>query len=125
MPDLNDVLTEMRFWSQVMTDARRTVFCPPEWESRCRGFVDARGLGGLITVVATPLCPPNRIIVADEQAMEASWRQTLQTWRPEPLYPAGFDDVAAQVRREIRYGMRLGGWVLPSPAREVDCSLDR
>lgn len=78
-----DVLTEVRFWAQVMTDARRTVFCPPEWESRCKSYVDARNLGGLITVVANPWMPPDQIVVVDENALEASNRQALQAWKPE------------------------------------------
>jgi hypothetical protein len=116
-----DALTEVRFWAQVMTDAHRTVLCPPEWESRCKGFVDARGLGGLITVVASPICPTGQIVVMDTNAIEAGWRQTLQTWRTEPLYPTGFDDVAAQLRREIR----LGWWGIPSRAHQLDYPLDR
>lgn len=124
MPD-GEALTEIRFWAQVLTDARRTVICPPEWESRCKGYVDARELGGLIKVVASPFTPPGQIIVMDEQAMEASWRQTLQAWRPEPLYPMGFDVVAVELRREIRYGMGFGWRGIPSQARQLDYPLDR
>lgn len=119
-----DPITEVRFWLQVMTDAHRTVFCPPEWESRCKGYVDARNLGGLITVVATPICPPNQIIVADQQAMEASWRQTLQSWRSEPLYPSGFEDTAWRLRQDIiHHG--LGWWQRTSPPEPLDYPLDR
>lgn len=82
MADPGDILTEVRFWAQVMTDAQRTVLCPPEWESRCKGYVDARGLGGLIKVVASPIVPPNQIVVVDENALEASNRQALQAWKP-------------------------------------------
>lgn len=125
MPDPGGVLNEARFWLQVMTDSQRTVLCPPEWESRCKGFVDARGLSGLITVVASPICPAGQIVVVDTNAVEAGWRQTLQTWRAEPLYPTGFDDVAAQLRREVRYGRGFGWWGMPSQARQLDYPLDR
>lgn len=80
-----DVLTEIKFWSQVMTDAERTVICPPDLESRCKGYVDARGLGGLITVKASPSCPPNQILVLDERAVEASLREAVA--RPIRLRP--------------------------------------
>ena len=65
---MSDPLTELRFWQQVIGDARRTVLCPPEMESRCKGYVDARGLGGVITVKATPVCPDDRIYVMVETA---------------------------------------------------------
>lgn len=73
----NDMMTEVRFWSQVMTDAKRTVFCSPDLESRCKGYVEAAGLTGLITVFASPGCPDGKIFVVDEQAMRASWNEQL------------------------------------------------
>lgn len=75
----NDTLTEVRFWSQVMTDAERTVICPPDLESRCKGYVEARGLAGLIAVKASPFCPPNQILVLDERAVEATMNEMLAT----------------------------------------------
>lgn len=74
---MNDVLTEMQFWAQVMTDAQRTVLCSPDLESRLKGYVDARGLGRLIKIVASPAVPGNQLIVVDEHAMEAGWREML------------------------------------------------
>lgn len=68
---MSDVLTEVRFWAQVMTDAKRTVICPPDLESRCKGYVGARGLGHLITVMASPFAPENTLYVIDEGAMQA------------------------------------------------------
>lgn len=72
---MNDVLTEVRFWAQVMTDAQRTVLCSPENESRCKGYVDARGLAGLIKVVASPGVPDNQLFIVDEHAVEADLRE--------------------------------------------------
>lgn len=78
MSDAKDVLTEVRFWSQVIGDAERTVICHSELESRCKGYVAARGLEGLITVLANRFCPENRIFVIDGNALEASFRQAMQ-----------------------------------------------
>ena len=64
-----DLLSEVRFWQQVIGDAKRTVLCSPEMESRCKGYVDARGLGGLITVKASRAVPDDRLYVIDEQAV--------------------------------------------------------
>lgn len=66
------MLTEVRFWAQVIGDAKRTVLCPPDLESRCKGYVDARGLSGIITVVASPGCPPDQIFVIDTPAIQAA-----------------------------------------------------
>lgn len=63
-----DMLTEVRFWSQVIGESRRTVLCPPDLESRCKGYVDARGLGGVITVIPSPHIPDNQILVVGESA---------------------------------------------------------
>lgn len=71
---MSDVLTEVRFWAQVIGDSKRTVMCSPDLESRCKSYVDARGLGGLITVKASPVVPDSQILVIDEQGVEASWR---------------------------------------------------
>jgi hypothetical protein len=92
--DDNSVLTEALFWAQVLTDAQRTVICPPEWESRCKGYVDARRLGGLIKVIASPWIPGDRIVVMDEHVIEASWRQALQRTPlvPYPGLPSYWDN---------------------------------
>ena len=78
---MSEPLTELRFWQQVIGDARRTVLCPPEMESRCKGYVDARGLGGVITVKASPVCPDDRLYVMDEQALMRGWSHDGQPVR--------------------------------------------
>lgn len=73
----NDVLTEVRFWSIVAKNAKRTVLCSPDLESRCKGYVQAAGLAGIITVVASPGCPNDQVFVVDEQAMRASQNERM------------------------------------------------
>lgn len=75
---MNDVLTEAMFWRQVILDAKRTVMCNPDLESRCKGWVDARGVGHLVTVKASPWVPIDRVFVIDEQAIEASLRRPIR-----------------------------------------------
>lgn len=80
---MNDMLTEVRFWAQIIGDARRTVLVNPDLESRVKGWVDARGLGGVITVNASPAVPTDRCYVIDTGAVEADLRRALQgRWRP-------------------------------------------
>lgn len=69
---MNDTLTEVQFWAQVIGDAKRTVMCPPDLESCCKGYVEARGLGGIITVKASPAVPDNQLYVIDTGALAAS-----------------------------------------------------
>ena len=78
---MSDVLTEVRFWMQVLTDAKRTVICSPDLESRCKGYVDARGLGHLIKVKASPFMPDDRLYVIDEGAMQA---ELNRPWKAMP-----------------------------------------
>lgn len=77
-PPLTDVLDEVRFWAQVMGDAKRTVICPPDLESRIKGWVDSRGMDGIITVRAERYCPENKVIVMDDPAIEATMREWAQ-----------------------------------------------
>ena len=71
------MIDEIRFWQQVLTDSERTVICNPDLESRCKGYVAARGLEGVITVEASPACPVDQIFVFDHNALEANLRQVL------------------------------------------------
>lgn len=64
------VLTEERFWAQVPTDSKRTVVCSPGLEPRVKGWVEARGVGGIITVVANRYVPDGGVYVVDERALE-------------------------------------------------------
>jgi hypothetical protein len=70
----DDPLTEIKFWFIVINDMRQTVICPPDLESRIKGWVATRDMGGIITVHATPVCPPNKIILIDESALRP-WEQ--------------------------------------------------
>lgn len=67
---MNDMLTEVKFWAQVVNDAKRTVLCAPDLESRIKGLVDARGMGGIITVKASPAVPGDRLYVVDGSVLQ-------------------------------------------------------
>jgi hypothetical protein len=90
---VNDPLTEVHFWAQVIGDAKRTVICSPDLESRVKGWVEARGMGGIITVQAGPFVPDNRLYIIDTPALDASLQQSIQegirNWRPTSEWPGG------------------------------------
>lgn len=73
-----DALSEIRFLMQTTADAHRTLMCEPDRADAVRAAVDQLGAGHLFTVKASPCCPEGKVVVIDEQALEASWRQTLQ-----------------------------------------------
>lgn len=75
MDDLQRMLNDIRFYDQILGDAKRTICCPPEHATAVRDEVERRGAGHLFTVLVSPVCPPGKLIVIDEQAMEASMRQ--------------------------------------------------
>jgi hypothetical protein len=78
---VNDPITEARFWQQVATDSKRTVYCSPENESRIKTWVDARGMGELITVAASPYIDDGSLLVVDHQALDV---ELTRTRRPDP-----------------------------------------
>lgn len=82
---MTDPLTEVRFWAQVIGDAKRTIMCNPDAESRIKGWIDARGMAGLLTVKPSPYVPENRIFILDEQGMQANLNERLA--RPIKFWP--------------------------------------
>ena len=81
---MSEMLTEVRFWAQVTGDARRTIVCSPDLESRVMGWLAARGLRNFHTVLASRLCPDDRVYIVDRQAIEADLNQDIQTYRYHP-----------------------------------------
>jgi hypothetical protein len=73
-----DILDEIRFHMQVATDARRTLICEPDRLASVEAAVDQLGAGDIFTVKPSPVCPVGKLLVLDEQALEASWQQTIQ-----------------------------------------------
>ena len=73
-----DALDEIHFLTQTTIDAQRTLLCEPDRVHAVQAAVDQLGAAATFTVQASPVCPPGKILVLDEQALEASWRQTVQ-----------------------------------------------
>lgn len=75
-----------QFWQQIEGDAKRTVLCEPHRLDDIQAAVDQRGSTDIITVRASPHCPAGRLLVLDDGALEAAWRQTVQR-AARSLYP--------------------------------------
>lgn len=67
-----------QFWQQIEGDAKRTVLCEPHRLDEIQAAVQQRDLTDTITVRASPACPPGKLLVLDDSAMEAAWQQTIQ-----------------------------------------------
>lgn len=71
-------LTEVRFWAQVIGDAKRTIVCNPDLESRIKTWIDVRSMSGILKVEPNPYCPMDRVFVIDEQAINATLDRPLR-----------------------------------------------
>lgn len=69
---------EIRFWAQIVGDQQRTIICEPHRIDEIRGAVEQRGYDSFLTVRASPACPEGKLLILDENAMEASQRQLFQ-----------------------------------------------
>lgn len=85
MDRLDQMLTDIRFYEQVLLDARRTIICPPDLAAAVQAVVDQHGAGNLFTVLASAACPKHRLLLIDEQALEAGLRASLLR---RPTFPA-------------------------------------
>jgi len=98
-PTWDGTVTEIRFWDQVMTDARRTVICSPENESRCKGYVAARDLTGIITVVANPRRSTPRTPVSVVRFVGTLHRKTGRASPVSAALPADIRATPTSTRR--------------------------
>lgn len=85
MDRLEQMLTDIRFYEQVLLDARRTIVCPPDLAAAVQAVVEQHDAADLFTVISSPACPKSRLLLIDEQAMEASLRASLLR---RPTFPA-------------------------------------
>lgn len=79
--DVAQMLIEIRFYEQLAGDAKRVIYCEPNLADMVREAVQAAGGAALFTVRPSPACPPGKLLVVDEQGIDAAGRQNLQMWR--------------------------------------------
>ncbi|MFE0039458.1 hypothetical protein [Streptomyces sp. NPDC059015] len=72
------ILDNIRFYSQILQDAERTIYCPPDQAAAVSSAIEGEGLGHVYTVTGSCAVPDGRIILVDEQALEAATRQAAQ-----------------------------------------------
>lgn len=69
---------ELRFLAQTLADAKRTIICEPHREAEFRAAVYQMGRSLVWTVRGSRACPAGKILVLDENAMQATYNQTVQ-----------------------------------------------
>lgn len=69
---------ELRFTAQTLGDAKRTIICEPGRKDEVCRAVDRMSLAGLLSVRASEACPPGKLLVIDDQAIQASTNQSFQ-----------------------------------------------
>lgn len=78
MTDIEKMLTDIRFYGQVLGDAQRTILCPPALVEQVQAVVDRYEAGGRYRVAASLACPTDRLLVLDEVGVEAARREAAQ-----------------------------------------------
>lgn len=77
-----DVLTDVRFWMQIIRDSKRTIYTPPELAEATLERVCEMGLEEHFDVQASAACPKNRILIVDTQAIDAGIQEAFQHGGP-------------------------------------------
>ena len=81
------ILDNIRFWAQVVQDARRTLVVSPELEAPVVELVEAYGLAHLVTVKTSEHLLDGNAYLVDEQAIQAELERPLRIWLPPYLPP--------------------------------------
>lgn len=78
MDDVERMLTEIRFYEQVIGDSKRVIYCEPHMAAAVQDAVQAHYAGPLFTVRSSPVCPEGKLLLVDEQGIEASFNAAVQ-----------------------------------------------
>lgn len=81
---LDEMLTAIRFLDLVREESKRTILCEPHREHQLRAAVDQEGAAEILTIRPSKVCPVGKLIVIDENALEAGMREVAQQG---PMFP--------------------------------------
>ncbi|MDX2550103.1 hypothetical protein [Streptomyces stelliscabiei] len=83
--DVQRMLTEIQFFHLVREESKRTILCEPHREHQVRAAVDQAGAADILTVRPSAACPTDKLIVIDENALDAGLRESAQRG---PMFPS-------------------------------------
>jgi hypothetical protein len=82
------MLDEIQFLHLAREESKRTILCEPHREPhrehQVRAAVDQAGAADLLTVRPSAACPEGKLIVIDENALDAGLREAAQRG---PMFP--------------------------------------
>lgn len=78
------MLDAIRFLDLVREESKRSILCEPHREHQVRAAIDQAGAADLLTVRPSEACPEGKLLVIDENAIEAGLRQAAQRG---PMFP--------------------------------------
>lgn len=73
--DLLRLLDAIAFQRIVDAESKRTLIVEPHRHAQIQAAVDGAGANRWLTVLASPACPAGKILVIDEQAMDAAMNE--------------------------------------------------
>jgi hypothetical protein len=76
--DIERMLTDIRFYALAAAESKRTIICEPHMVEAIRTAIDGLGVRHLYTIRSSPVCPEGKLLVLDEQAMDAGLQQAAQ-----------------------------------------------
>ncbi|MEH0657758.1 hypothetical protein QA860_08425 [Streptomyces stelliscabiei] len=82
--DVQRMLTEIQFFHLARQESKRTILCEPHREHQVRAAVDQADAADILTVRASTACPEGKLLVIDENALDAGLRETAQRG---PMFP--------------------------------------
>jgi len=78
------MLDAIQFFHLTREESKRTILCEPHREHQVRAAIDQAGAAGMLTVRPSGACPTDKLIVIDENALEAGLREAAQQG---PMFP--------------------------------------
>lgn len=82
--EMQRMLTAIQFFDLVRQESKRLILCELHREHQVRAAVDQAGAADILTVRPSAVCPEGKLIVIDEDALEAGLREAAQRG---PMFP--------------------------------------
>ncbi|MEH0586246.1 hypothetical protein QA942_20000 [Streptomyces sp. B21-106] len=82
--EIQRMLTAIQFWHLARQESKRTILCEPHREHQVRAAIDQAGAADILTVRPSPVCPEGKLLVIDENALDAGLQEAAQRG---PMFP--------------------------------------
>lgn len=76
--DLQRLLDIIRFDAIVREESKRVIYCEPHRHAQIQAAVDGARANRWLTVRASRFCPEGKLLVVDEQTIEAGMNEAIQ-----------------------------------------------